>query len=134
MAGFNRYDLLALALTLALLALLLRASAEVAGPFTPAAISLDPARLPEYALRTAFRMGLALLLPRPLPWPTPPWRPGPGWEPFLDPSWRSLVRPRSWAFWRPPQGLSPAFFPVGPWAMSWPRSSPLHLPGLEHGL
>ncbi|WP_041433805.1 ABC transporter permease subunit [Thermus sp. CCB_US3_UF1] len=62
MAGFNRYDLLALVLTLALLALLLRASAEVAGPFAPAAISLDPAQLPEYALRTAFRMGLALLL------------------------------------------------------------------------
>lgn len=57
----NRYDLLALGLTLALLALFLRASREAAGPFAPQPISLDPIHLPEYALRTAFRMGLALV-------------------------------------------------------------------------
>ncbi|MEZ0321400.1 MAG: ABC transporter permease subunit [Thermus sp.] len=58
----NRYDLLALGLTLALLAFFLRASREAVGPFTPHAISLDPIHLPEYALRTAFRMGVALIL------------------------------------------------------------------------
>ncbi|GLV48905.1 sulfonate ABC transporter permease [Thermus sp. LT1-2-5] len=58
----NRYDLLALGVTLALLALLLRASQEAAGPLAPQAVSLNPAHLPEYALRTAFRMGLALAL------------------------------------------------------------------------
>lgn len=59
---FNRYDLLALGLILFLLALFLQASREAAGPFQPQAISLDPRHLPEYALRTVFRMGLALLL------------------------------------------------------------------------
>lgn len=58
----NRFDLLALALALGFLALLLRASQEVSGPFQPTPIALDPRLLPEYALRTAFRMGLALLL------------------------------------------------------------------------
>lgn len=58
----NRYDFLALALTLVLLALFLKASQKAAGPFQPTAISLHPLRLPEYALRTAFRMGLALVL------------------------------------------------------------------------
>ncbi|GAA5335171.1 MULTISPECIES: ABC transporter permease [Thermus] len=58
----NRYDLLALGLTLGLLALFLRASQEAAGPFAPTPIALDPIHLPGYALRTAFRMGLALIL------------------------------------------------------------------------
>ncbi|BCZ95670.1 transporter (plasmid) [Thermus thermophilus] len=58
----NRYDLLALAFILVLLALFLEASREAAAPFTPAELSLDPRHLPGYALRTAFRMGVALLL------------------------------------------------------------------------
>lgn len=56
----NRHDLLALVLTLGLLALFLEASRESAGPFHPSPISLDPLKLPEYTLRTAFRMGVAL--------------------------------------------------------------------------
>ncbi|GAB5602227.1 ABC transporter permease subunit [Thermus sp. FJN-A] len=58
----NRYDLLALTFTLVLLALFLEASRETAAPLPPAGLSLDPHHLPEYALRTAFRMGVALLL------------------------------------------------------------------------
>ncbi|WP_105317496.1 ABC transporter permease [Thermus tenuipuniceus] len=58
----NRHDLLALLLTLGLLALFLEASRETVGPFHPNPISLDPLKLPEYTLRTAFRMGVAFLL------------------------------------------------------------------------
>ncbi len=58
----NRYDLLAFLAVVALLAAFLAASREAAGPLGPEPISLDPWRLPEYALRTGFRMGLALLL------------------------------------------------------------------------
>jgi NitT/TauT family transport system permease protein len=58
----NRYDLLAGAVALALLGGFLLASREALGPYTPTPISLDPRHLPEYALRTAFRMGVALLL------------------------------------------------------------------------
>lgn len=58
----NRYDLLAFLVVVALLAAFLAASREAAGPLTPEPISLDPWRLPEYALRTGFRMGLALFL------------------------------------------------------------------------
>ncbi|SDE93264.1 NitT/TauT family transport system permease protein [Thermus arciformis] len=58
----NRYDLLALAFLLILLALFLEASREAVAPFAPAELSLDPRHLPEYALRTAFRMGVAFLL------------------------------------------------------------------------
>ncbi|MDM7325187.1 MAG: ABC transporter permease subunit [Thermus sp.] len=61
-ARFNRYDLLALGLVVFVLALFLQASREVAGPFQPREISLDPRHLPEYALRTVFRMGIALVL------------------------------------------------------------------------
>ncbi|WP_243028823.1 ABC transporter permease subunit [Thermus albus] len=57
----NRHDLLALLLTLGLLALFLEASREAVGPFHPSPISLDPAKLPEYTLRTTFRMGVAFL-------------------------------------------------------------------------
>ncbi|WP_341474593.1 ABC transporter permease [Thermus albus] len=59
---FNRYDLLALGLVVFVLALFLQASREVAGPFQPQEISLNPRHLPEYALRTVFRMGIALVL------------------------------------------------------------------------
>ncbi len=58
----NRYDLLAFLAVVALLAAFLAASREAAGPLGPEPISLDPWRLPEYALRTGFRMGLALFL------------------------------------------------------------------------
>ncbi len=58
----NRYDLLAFLVAVALLAAFLAASREAAEPLRPEPISLDPWRLPEYALRTGFRMGLALLL------------------------------------------------------------------------
>ncbi|WP_038042556.1 ABC transporter permease [Thermus tengchongensis] len=57
----NRYDLLALVITLVLLALFLEASREAASPFQPSPISLEPRYLPEYTLRTAFRMGVAFL-------------------------------------------------------------------------
>ncbi|MGC8877101.1 ABC transporter permease [Thermus sp.] len=57
----NRYDFLAFLAVAALLAAFLRASREAAGSLSPEPISLNPWHLPEYALRTGFRMGLALL-------------------------------------------------------------------------
>ncbi|WP_337845282.1 ABC transporter permease subunit [Thermus sp.] len=58
----NRYDLLAALVVAALLGAFLLASKEVVGPYRPASLDLDPQHLPEYALRTGLRMGLALLL------------------------------------------------------------------------
>lgn len=58
----NRYDLLAALVVAALLGAFLLASKEAVGPYRPASLDLDPQHLPEYALRTGLRMGLALLL------------------------------------------------------------------------
>ncbi|WP_022797638.1 ABC transporter permease [Thermus islandicus] len=58
----NRYDLLAGLVAVALLGGFLLASREAVGPYRPVPISIDPVHLPEYTLRTAFRMELGLLL------------------------------------------------------------------------
>lgn len=58
----NRYDLLAALVAVAFLGAFLLASKEAVGPYRPAPLDLDPKHLPEYALRTGLRMGLALLL------------------------------------------------------------------------
>lgn len=60
----NRWDIVLLPLVVGLLFLLAWGSGEMAQPFQPGepmAISLDPANLPEYALRTTLRMAAAML-------------------------------------------------------------------------
>ena len=60
----NRWDLLLLPLVLGGLFLLAWGGQQMAVPYQfgePLPISLDPPRLPEYALRTTLRMGIALL-------------------------------------------------------------------------
>lgn len=60
----NRWDLLLLPLVFGVIFLLAWGSRQMAVPYqfgAPLPISLDPARLPEYALRTTLRMGFALL-------------------------------------------------------------------------
>ncbi len=60
----NRWDLLLLPLVFGGLFLLAWGSREMAVSYqfgAPLSIALDPARLPEYALRTTLRMGIALL-------------------------------------------------------------------------
>lgn len=60
----NRWDLLLLPLVLGGLFLLAWGGQQMAVPYQfgePLPIALDPARLPEYALRTTLRMGIALL-------------------------------------------------------------------------
>lgn len=60
---FNRWDLVALPIVLGLLVLFAWAASQIAAPFSVAhgiTIGLDPARLPEYALRTTLRMFVAL--------------------------------------------------------------------------
>ncbi len=60
----NRWDILLLPLVLGGLFLLAWGGQQMAVPYQfgePLSISLDPARLPEYALRTTLRMGIALL-------------------------------------------------------------------------
>src|SRR5215470_17603327 len=60
----NHWDAVAFVLIVALLALAARAAEQMNVPLsvaTPAHISLDPWRLPDYALRTTLRMLLALL-------------------------------------------------------------------------
>ena len=59
----NRWDLLALPIVALALLLLIWAAAQMGAPFSVArgiAISLDPIKLPEYALKTTLRMFLAL--------------------------------------------------------------------------
>jgi NitT/TauT family transport system permease protein len=60
----NRWDLLLLPLVFGLIFLLAWGGHQMAVPYEfgeQLPISLDPARLPEYALRTTLRMGIALL-------------------------------------------------------------------------
>jgi NitT/TauT family transport system permease protein len=60
----NRWDLLLLPLVFGAIFLLAWGGQRMAVPYEFGAalpISLDPARLPEYALRTTLRMGIALL-------------------------------------------------------------------------
>ncbi|WP_454813061.1 ABC transporter permease [Labrys neptuniae] len=60
----NLYDLIACGLVIALIALVLHGAAAMRTPLdalSGAPISLDPARLPEYALRTTLRMFAAII-------------------------------------------------------------------------
>ena len=62
----NRWDAIAFVIVIGAVALLAHARSGMSVPFVPGkteiAISLDPRNLPEYALRTSLRMGIALFL------------------------------------------------------------------------
>ena len=60
----NLSDVIALVLVIGMLVLLAHGASETIGPMMPhdhAAVSLDPANLPEYALRTTLRMLAAIV-------------------------------------------------------------------------
>lgn len=79
----NPYDLVAALGVVALLGGFFLASKEAVGPYQAVPIDLDPQRLPGYALRTGFRMGLALVLSFLFTLVYAPLAAKTRWEPFL---------------------------------------------------